>query len=128
RSAVKAIQALPLVESGAADRFGFSDADLALACASHAGEAAHADRAAAMLARAGLTQSDLECGSHWPSGEEASHALARAGSKPSQFHNNCSGKHSGFLCTCVHEGAETAGYVGAAHKSQRWVREAMEAV
>jgi L-asparaginase II len=128
RSAVKAIQALPLVESGAADRFGFSDADLALACASHSGEAAHAERAAAMLALAGLAEPDLECGSHWPGGEEATRALARSGGTPTQLHNNCSGKHSGFLCTCVHEGVDTRGYVGGAHQSQRWVAEAMEDV
>lgn len=128
RSAVKAIQALPLVESGAADRYAFSDADIALACASHAGEPAHAARAAAVLAKAGLDETALECGSHWPSAEEASRALAREGRQPNQLHNNCSGKHSGFLCTCAHEGVAHRGYVGRAHRSQQWVAEAMEAV
>jgi L-asparaginase II len=128
RSAVKAIQALPLLESGAADRYGFSAADIALACASHGGEPAHAERAASMLARAGLAEPDLECGSHWPGGDEAARALARTGRMPNQLHNNCSGKHAGFLCTCVHEGAATRGYVGRKHASQRWVADAMEAV
>lgn len=128
RSAVKSIQALPLVESGAADRFGFSDADIALACASHHGEPEHARRAAAMLAKAGLGEPALECGTHWPNGEAASRALAREGAEPSQLHNNCSGKHAGFLCTCVHEGVAAAGYAGRGHRSQKWVAEAMEAV
>ena len=128
RSAVKAIQALPLVESGAADTFGFGNRELALACASHSGEAAHAELAAAMLASAGLHEAALECGSHWPLGDEATRALARTGGEPCALHNNCSGKHSGFVCTCVKEGVDPAGYVGRNHKSQQWVREAMEAV
>jgi L-asparaginase II len=128
RSAVKAIQALPLVESGAADAFGFDDADLALACASHKGEPAHTQRAASLLSRAGLGEADLECGSHWPGRFEASLALAREGETPSQLHNNCSGKHSAFLCTCRHLDIQTRGYVDIAHRSQQLVREAMQDV
>ncbi|MBO6725797.1 MAG: asparaginase [Rhizobiaceae bacterium] len=128
RSAVKAIQALPLVESGAADKFGFGNRELALACASHSGESAHAELAAAMLASAGLDEAALECGAHWPLGDEATRTLARAGGEPRALHNNCSGKHSGFICTCVQEGVDPAGYVGRNHQSQQWVREAMEAV
>nr|WP_256483444.1 asparaginase [Aliihoeflea sp. 40Bstr573] len=128
RSAVKSIQALPLVESGAADAYGFQDADLALACASHAGEARHADRAASMLARAGLDASALECGAHWPTGQDAMIELARSGVSPTALHNNCSGKHSGFVCTCRHLGIDHRGYVKAQHRSQEMVREAMEAV
>ncbi|MFN3765588.1 MAG: asparaginase [Aliihoeflea sp.] len=128
RSAVKSIQALPLVESGAADAYGFQDADLALACASHAGEARHADRAASMLARAGLDASALECGAHWPTGQDPMIELARSGASPTALHNNCSGKHSGFVCTCRHLGIDHRGYVKAQHRSQEMVREAMEAV
>lgn len=128
RSAVKSIQALPLVESGAADAYAFSQADIALACASHSGEVAHAERSAAMLERAGLSAHDLECGAHWPSRQEATIELARSGAMPSALHNNCSGKHSGFLCTCRHLGIDHRGYVKAAHRSQEMVREAMEAV
>lgn len=128
RSAVKAIQALPLVESGAADAFGFGDREIALACASHSGEPEHAALAAAMLARAGLTPDALECGAHWPTRQEAALELARQASAPSALHNNCSGKHSGFVCTCRHLGIDHHGYVGAAHASQNMVREAMEAV
>jgi L-asparaginase II len=128
RSAIKAIQALPLVESGAVDAYGFGDRELALACASHGGEVAHAELARSMLARAGLDEIALECGSHWPSNHEATLALARAGKSPNSLHNNCSGKHSGFICTCAHSGIDHRGYVGAGHKLQEMVREAMEDV
>jgi L-asparaginase II len=128
RSAVKAIQALPLVESGAADAYGFGDRELALACASHSGEPAHIELATAMLAKAGLDRTALECGAHWPSSHDATIALARAGGSPNALHNNCSGKHSGFLCTCVHSGIAHRGYVQAGHAFQEMVRDAMQAV
>ncbi|MDX8531154.1 asparaginase [Mesorhizobium sp. VK25A] len=128
RSAVKAIQALPLVESGAADAYGFGDRELALACASHSGEPAHVELATAMLAKAGLDRTALECGAHWPSNHEATIALARAGGVPNALHNNCSGKHSGFLCTCVHSGIAHGGYVKAGHALQEMVRDAMQSV
>jgi L-asparaginase II len=128
RSAVKAIQALPLVESGAADAYGFGDRELALACSSHSGEPAHVELAASMLAKAGLDKTALECGTHWPLGDDATIALARAGGVPSALHNNCSGKHSGFLCTCVHAGIAHKGYVKAGHALQEMVRDAMQSV
>ena len=128
RSAVKAIQALPLVESGAADAFGFGDKELALACASHGGEPAHVELAASMLGRAGMDETALECGAHWPGHFDATLALARSGRTPNNLHNNCSGKHSGFICTCRHLGIDHRGYVAAGHRSQEMVREAMEAV
>lgn len=128
RSAVKAIQALPLIESGAADAYGLSERELALACASHSGEPEHAALAAAMLAKAGLDESALACGAHWPTRQETALALAAAGKTPSALHNNCSGKHSGFLCTCRHLGLDHRGYVAAGHPAQEAVREAMEAV
>ena len=127
RSAVKAIQALPLVESGAADAFGLGAREIAMACASHSGEPAHADLAAAMLGKAGLDAGALECGAHWPTNQAAALALATGG-QPSALHNNCSGKHAGFLCTCRHLGIDHRGYVGAGHGEQKLVREAMEAV
>src|SRR4051812_45571266 len=77
RSAVKPLQALPLVESGAAGRYGFGDEELALACASHGGEEAHVAVAGRMLARAGLDAAALECGAHWPSHQPSTQALAR---------------------------------------------------
>ena len=98
RSAVKALQALRLLETGVADALNLSDAELALACASHSGEPAHVAAAAAMLRKAGRDEACLECGPHWPLGEEAARLLAAAGKRPGALHNNCSGKHAGFLC------------------------------
>ncbi|EFH12338.1 asparaginase [Pseudoroseomonas cervicalis] len=128
RSAVKLIQALPLVESGAADRFGLDDESLALACASHNGEERHAEVAARGLARLGLDEAALECGAHWPSLPAASQRLARQGASPSALHNNCSGKHTGFLCLACGLGAEPRGYIQPEHAVQRSVKSALEEV
>ncbi|MBA3447374.1 MAG: asparaginase, partial [Pseudaminobacter sp.] len=128
RSAVKAIQALPLIESGAAQAYGFGDRELALACASHNGEVAHAELARSMLAKAGLDGNALECGLHWPMLQDATVALARTGASPNGLHNNCSGKHAGFLCACCHAGIDHRGYVAAGHLLQEMVRAAMEDV
>ncbi len=128
RSAVKAIQALPLVESGAADAYGFGNRELALACSSHSGEPQHVELADAMLTKAGLDASALECGSHWPSNHHASIQLARAGGEPSPLHNNCSGKHAGFICACCHSGIDPRGYVAAGHRMQDMIKDVMEAV
>jgi L-asparaginase II len=128
RSSVKSMQALPLIESGAADAFGFGDRELALACSSHRGEPEHTALAADMLKRAGFGEGALECGSHWPSNHEATLELARAGGKPNQLHNNCSGKHSGFLAVCRQCGIDNAGYVAAGHPFQEMVRQTMEEV
>jgi L-asparaginase II len=128
RSAVKPLQALPLIESGAADRFGFGDEELALACASHGGEPAHVAVAARMLARAGLDLGALECGTHWPTHQASAQALARSGAAPSALHNNCSGKHAGFLCVTCAAGVDHRGYVGADHVVQREVKAAIESL
>jgi L-asparaginase II len=110
RSAVKAFQCLPLIESGAADRFEFGDREIALACASHSGTAAHAELAAAMLARAGLDVQALGCGAHEPMLESAARLLAAGGAAPSALHNNCSGKHAGMCACAVHHQEDPAGY------------------
>jgi L-asparaginase II len=128
RSAVKPLQALPLIESGAADRYGFGDEEIALACASHGGEPAHVEVATRMLARAGLNGSALECGAHWPSHQASTQALARSGAPPTALHNNCSGKHSGFVCVACAAGIDHHGYVAAGHQVQREVRAAIEAL
>ncbi|MEJ0075926.1 MAG: asparaginase [Alphaproteobacteria bacterium] len=128
RSAVKPIQALPLIESGAAERYGFGDREIALACASHGGEPAHVEVAQGMLARAGLDLGALECGAHWPSHQPSSHALACTAGAPSALHNNCSGKHAGFLCVACAAGVEHHGYVKAEHFVQSEVRGALESL
>ena len=128
RSAVKALQALPLVESGAADRLGLSDKEIALACASHSGSEDHVATARAMLAKVGYDERALECGAHWPLGEDEARALARLGSTPSALHNNCSGKHAGFVCLSCAMGVDPKGYVAPDHAVQREVAESIEAM
>lgn len=125
RSSVKALQALPLVESGAADALGLDDAELALACASHSGEARHVSAARVMLMKAGLDEDALECGSHWPQRMEDVAALHRADANPCPLHNNCSGKHAGFLGLARTLGVPTRGYVEPDHPVQREVRAAI---
>jgi len=125
RSACKAMQALPLVESGAADAYGFGNRELALACSSHNGEEAHVALAAAMLKRAGRDVGSLECGAHWSSDQATLIHQARTLEKPTALHNNCSGKHAGFICACCHEGVDPKGYVGYDHSLQRDIRETM---
>ena len=125
RSSCKMIQALPLVESGAAD--GLSDRHLALACASHQGAARHVDLVTDWLAAEGLGEEDLRCGAHLPYAEEAARDLIRAGRAPDQRHNNCSGKHAGFLTLNRRLGGG-AEYVEVDHPVQRAVRDAFEAV
>jgi L-asparaginase II len=126
RSAVKALQALPLVETGAAERYGLGDEELAIACGSHGAEPAHVAAVERMLARAGLDAAALECGAHAPSHRPSGDALVRAGRAASALHNNCSGKHAGFLCIARHWGVEHRGYVAPAHPAQRAVKAAIE--
>jgi L-asparaginase II len=132
RSAIKILQALPLVEGGAADRFGLTSDELALACASHDGEAAHVQTAASMLSKAGFDDRVLECGTHWPYNEAAKLSLAAAGATPCALHNNCSGKHAGFVCVgCMIAGnrdprAFLGGYVLPAHPLMREITAAVE--
>jgi L-asparaginase II len=126
RSAIKPLQALPLIESGAADRFGVSTAEIALACASHNGEPRHVELVTAWLARIGCGVADLECGSHAPYHESSVEALLRAGRKPDAAYNNCSGKHTGFLSTARHLGEATAGYIHYEHTVQQRILGVLE--
>lgn len=125
RSAVKMIQALPLLTSGAADAAGLEAPHLALACASHSGEAGHAERVRDWLAAIDRAESDLRCGAHLPLGEPAKEAMLRAGGQPCQLHNNCSGKHAGFLTLSRHLGGDPD-YVAPDHPVQKTVRAAFE--
>ena len=132
RSAVKVLQALPLVASGAADRLGLNDDELALACASHNGEEIHALTAARMLAKAGLDAGALECGVHWPYLDTATRALAAQGLEPTALNNNCSGKHAGFLClACALHGSVdlrryVRGYIAPEHPVMREVTASLQ--
>lgn len=110
RSSCKSIQAIPFIASGAADRFGFSDDEIALAVASHSGERMHVEIAARMLAKAGFSEKDLRCGAHLPFNEQESQRMLAAGERPNQLHNNCSGKHAAMLAFALHIGADPASY------------------
>jgi L-asparaginase II len=110
RSSAKPFQSLPLVSSGAADRFGFTEKEIAIACASHNGEPIHTEAVTGMLRKIGLDESALKCGAHEPFSAEAAAALRERGEKPGVLHNNCSGKHTGMLALALHLGAPTETY------------------
>ena len=121
RSAIKAMQCLPLIETGAADHYGYGKPEIALACASHTGTERHAALAAKMLTDIGLAVDDLGCGAHMPLGSGAQKELIRSGREPSQLHNNCSGKHAGMLATAKHLGEPLQHYWLPDHPVQQRV-------
>jgi L-asparaginase II len=110
RSSAKPFQALPLLLTGAAERFGFNDREVALACASHNGEPIHTEIAASMLKKIGLGPEALKCGVHEPYSPEAALELRARGEEPNVLHNNCSGKHAGMLAVALHLGASIDNY------------------
>ncbi|MFL6212756.1 MAG: asparaginase, partial [Blastocatellia bacterium] len=118
RSTIKPIQALPIILSGAADHYQLTPRELAVACASHEGEAIHTETAARMLARVGLDESALRCGAHAPYDPETAKQLELSGQPFNQLHNNCSGKHAGMLVTAVHRGLEIEDYLAPTHPVQ----------
>ncbi len=127
RSSAKMIQALPLVESGAADAAGLGVPQLALSCASHSGEAQHTTRVADWIEGLGLSENDFRCGVQQPSHSETRRTLLLNGEAPCQLHNNCSGKHAGFLTLNRHLGAG-AEYVEVDHPVQTACKTAFEEV
>lgn len=127
RSSCKMIQALPLITSGASEAFGLTTRQLALACASHQGAAIHTDAVENWLEGLGLGDADFRCGAQMPDDNAARKALVKSDQTPCQFHNNCSGKHSGFLTLSKHLKAGPE-YVEADHPVQRACLEAFEMV
>jgi len=136
RSAAKPLQALPLVDDGAVERYGLTLEELALCCGSHSGSAAHTRVAERILEKAGVTAEALACGPHPPFDEEAQRLLAEAGLEPGRLHNNCSGKHAGMMMLARARGWDTAGYERPEHPVQRrllaevarWTRMPVEAI
>ncbi|MFK7940414.1 MAG: asparaginase [Roseovarius sp.] len=127
RSSSKMIQALPLVESGAAAAFGLTSEQLALSCASHSAAAIHTDRVTAWLAALGKTDADFRCGPQEPEDIPARNALITSDESPCRYHNNCSGKHCGFLTLSDHLKAGPD-YVEMDHPVQRACLAAFEEV
>lgn len=126
RSSAKPFQALPVVEDGAADRFGFDGADLAVCCGSHAGTPEHVRRVRSILERIGLSPSELACGPQRPFDDGAARALERSGEGSAPVHNNCSGKHAGMMARAVHAGGPVEGYPEFAHPVQQRIRKGLD--
>jgi L-asparaginase II len=125
RSAVKPLQAIAFVESGAVEAFGFGAREIALACGSHTGTPAHVATVRSMLERAGLPVAALACGSHEPMDGETARQLIRAGAAPSALNHNCSGKHAGMLVTAAHLGEPAEGYWRPGHPVQQRIERAL---
>lgn len=127
RSSSKMIQALPLIESGAADAFGLKSEHLALACASHNGAHIHTDRVNTWISELGLTDDDFRCGPQEPNDREAREELICSHTSPCQVHNNCSGKHAGFLTLNKHLGGGSE-YIDPSHPVQKAILAAQEEI
>ncbi|MGB9180601.1 MAG: asparaginase [Pyrinomonadaceae bacterium] len=110
RSSCKPFQAMPLIASGAADRFGFDSREIAVACASHNGEPIHVETVAGMLRKIGLDETALKCGVHEPFSAEETRKLRERNARPSVLQNNCSGKHTGMLALALHLDAPVETY------------------
>ncbi len=123
RSSAKAFQAIPFLTSGAADAFGYTEKEIALACGSHSGEKVHVETAAKMLERIGLDESYLQCGTHLPFDEKRAAEMLKAGEEPTQLHNNCSGKHAAMLAYTKHSNADIATYEQLEHPLQQTILE-----
>lgn len=123
RSALKLIQVLPLLESGAVEHFGFTLEEIAIMCGSHNGEPEHQRVVTSILSKIGLNKESLFCGHQYPSDKKTSNELIKTGEKPHHIHNNCSGKHAGFLAYCVYKGWETNDYINPNHPLQQEILE-----
>ncbi|HUD71580.1 MAG TPA: asparaginase [Dongiaceae bacterium] len=128
RSAAKPAQVLPLLASGAAERFGFTDAEIAVMTGSHGGEPFHVAAVRSILGRIGLGPEALLCGAHPPYHKPTAKALRESGEAPGALHNNCSGKHAGMLALATTLGAPTATYLEERHPVQTRIRDAVAAL
>jgi L-asparaginase II len=126
RSAIKPLQALPFLETGAVERFGLGPAEIAVACASHSGTPRHVAVVEGLLAKAGLTPAVLGCGVHEPFDAAVARDMIRRGERPTSLHHNCSGKHAAMLATAAHLGEPTDGYWLPGHPVQVRIRRVLE--
>ncbi|MBS1270946.1 MAG: hypothetical protein MAGBODY4_00075 [Candidatus Marinimicrobia bacterium] len=128
RSSAKPFQVYPLVESGAADAYDLTPAELALCCASHNGEEIHVNTVRNIHKRTGVHREQLLCGIHNPMDTETAESLLKSNETITEYHNNCSGKHTGMLLACKHQGFPTDDYIDPAHPLQRQIREYLESI
>lgn len=126
RSSLKPFQAAASVRAGAPDAAQFSEAELALMCASHNGEKIHVQTAGSMLKKLGYTADHYECGKHPPYDKESRIEILRKGSEILPLHNNCSGKHAGMLALAKHLGVDPQGYTRPDHLVQQKIIEAVK--
>ncbi len=115
RSALKFLQQIPLLTSGAVEHFGFTEKEIALFCGSHNGEAEHVETVRGILAKIGLDESHLQCGAQMPTLKEDQYHLIKNDLPALKIHNNCSGKHAGFLAYCIYKGWPTDSYIAPNH-------------
>lgn len=123
RSSAKPFQIIPILKSGAAEAFALLENEIALACGSHSGESVHVETARRMLEKCGLNEADLRCGAHEPFNETVAREMIRAGEKPTQLHNNCSGKHAAMLAFAKHTGADLENYLSLENPVQQAILE-----
>jgi len=128
RSAIKSMQALALFSSGAVEKFGLNETDIAIASASHHGEIEHIAAVTALLKKIGSTENDLQCGAHAPTNRKARNQLFSTGAKPGTIHNNCSGKHAGMLAVAKAQGVLSDDYWQLGHPVQELVKTSIEEV
>ena len=119
RSSAKLHQVIPLITSGAAERFEFTDREIAIACGSHSGQDVHAETVARVLQKIGLDETALRCGTHEPFDAQTARELTERGEQPGPLRNNCSGKHAAMLALALHLGAPTESYFQLEHPVQQ---------
>lgn len=125
RSAIKMLQALPLIESGAAEKFGLEEKHIALACSSHRGEKDHLAALAQWAEKVHIKEENYVCAPHLPYDEGSAHEMIRRGVKPTVLCNNCAGKHSAIITTCLHLGEDPTGYDKYEHNAQKRLRKVL---
>lgn len=122
RSALKLFQSIPLIESGASKHYNFTNAEIAVICGSHNAEAEHLEQVNSILEKVGLNPNSLKCGAQIPSAKDVRNELRQKGLKPSDIHNNCSGKHAGFLALAKYLGLDIDTYLDENHPIQKIIK------
>lgn len=125
RSSAKPFQALPFVERGGVEHFGYTPQELSLSCASHDGARLHLDAVAGMQARVGIEEKHLQCGGHLPDDPAMLREFIRQNRKPTQNVNNCSGKHTTMLAHAKMRGLPLENYLDPAHPIQQDILSAL---